>query len=187
MGRHKSWWNNKNLGLWLSRYQYHCTIWLIYTIWQFIKNLAKVTKRPLIEVCVEMIMVANLFFLVNKRLQNRQSYVLQYIFKNSLSYIFTFVFWFFGGIYFLFCFVFCSCLANFEKKQFYENVSCDSHVHVFKMTFDNHPYDIKYRNCRQWINKHRHSERMILFEQNIVHNYLDNEVIFTTKNRYSSF
>lgn len=62
MGRHKSWWNNKNLGLWLSRYQYHCTIWLINTIWQYIKNLAKVTKRPLIEVCVEMIMVANLFF-----------------------------------------------------------------------------------------------------------------------------
>lgn len=62
MGRHKSWWNNKNLGLWLSRYQYHCTIWLINTIWQYIKNLAKVTKRPLIEVCVEMIIIAILFF-----------------------------------------------------------------------------------------------------------------------------
>lgn len=65
MGRHKSWWNNKNLGVWLSRYQYHCTIWLINTIWQFIKNLAKVTKRPLIEVCVEMIMVAIFFWSIN--------------------------------------------------------------------------------------------------------------------------
>lgn len=65
---------------------------------------------------------SNFIFLVNKRLQNRQSYVLQYSFKNSLSYISTFVFWFFGGISFWFCFVFCSCLANFEKKQFYENV-----------------------------------------------------------------
>lgn len=55
-------------------------------------------------------------FLVNKRLQNRQLYVLQYIFKNSLSYISTFVFWFFGGI-FLFCFVFCSVLVWLTMKR----------------------------------------------------------------------
>lgn len=148
MGRHKSWWNNKNLGLWLSRYQYHCTIWLIYTIWQFIKNLAKVTKRPLIEVCVEMIIIAILFFWwINVyKIDNHMCC------NTSLKIpypTFSLLFFDFLGVFFWFCFVFCSCLANYEKKQFYENVSCDSHVHGFKMSFDNHPSDIIYRNFRQ--------------------------------------
>lgn len=121
MGRHKSWWNNKNLGLWLSRYQYHCTIWLINTVWQFIKNLAKVTKRPLIEVCVEMIIIAILFFWwinvykIDNHMCCNTSFKIPYP-------TFSLLFFDFLGVFFWFCFVFCSCLANFEKKQFYENV-----------------------------------------------------------------
>lgn len=121
MGRHKSWWNNKNLGLWLSRYQYHCTIWLINTVWQFIKNLAKVTKRSLIEVCVEMIIIAILFFWwINVyKIDNHMCC------NTSLKIpypTFSLLFFDFLGVFFWFCFVFCSCLANYEKKQFYENV-----------------------------------------------------------------
>lgn len=130
MGRHKSWWNNKNLGLWLSRYQYHCTIWLINTVWQFIKNLAKVTKRPLIEVCVEMIMVA--FFLVNKRLLKKTLDNHRYC-NTSLNIptaTYPLLFFYFLGVFLVSFFVFVFCFANYEKKQLtmYENVSCDSHV-----------------------------------------------------------
>lgn len=35
---------------------------------------------------------------------------------------FSLLFFDFLGVFFWFCFVFCSCLANYEKKQFYENV-----------------------------------------------------------------